>query len=417
MVQASYTGRRGFERGGLSIILRHSVPPMTGNGAMTGKTDLTFYDTLPLEPVFADLTQAGCYHALPVSWHIGVADIVDSTGHVAAGRYKTVNMVGAAIISAVMNALKGQAFPFVFGGDGAGFAVSADHAEAARSALAAVAVWAKVEFEVDMRVALVPLSDIRAEGHDVRVARFQVSDGADYAMFAGGGLLWAEQQMKAGRYHIQQAPAGTVPDLTGLSCRWAHMPARNGTILSLVVAAVPGASPAGVARVYQDVIKVAEGLDRQGHPAPETGMGSRWPPAGVGLEAHAARGTSTFARARRKALFESFIAWVLIRTGLRIGGFDARRYARVVAANADFRKLDDGLKMTLDCDPDTQARLETVLQQAANAGLIQYGIATQDEAMMTCIVPSILTDDHLHFIDGAAGGYTKAATVMKKASA
>jgi hypothetical protein len=33
--------------------------------------------------------------------------------------------------------------------------------------------------------------------------------------------------------------------------------------------------------------------------------------------------------------------------------------------------------------------------------------------MMTCIVPSILTDDHVHFIDGAAGGYTQAARLMK----
>jgi hypothetical protein len=28
-------------------------------------------------------------------------------------------------------------------------------------------------------------------------------------------------------------------------------------------------------------------------------------------------------------------------------------------------------------------------------------------------VPSILTDDHVHFIDGAAGGYTQAARLMK----
>ncbi|WP_282129526.1 DUF3095 domain-containing protein [Roseobacter litoralis] len=372
-----------------------------------------FYDGLPRETSFDHLTDLGRYTPLPDDWQIGVADIVNSTGEVAAGRYKTVNMVGAAVISAVMNALDGQPFPFVFGGDGAGFAIGPDDAAAAQQSLAAVAVWARAEFDIGMRVALVPVADARAAGHDVQVARFQASPGADYAMFAGGGLLWAETEMKRQRYVVAPAAAGTIPDLTGLSCRWAHMKARNGKILSLVVAAMPGADAADVAEVYKQVIDVAEQLDRGGHPAPHVGMVSRWPPAGATLEAHAARGSGLLGAARRKALFESLVAWVLIRTGLKIGGFDARRYARVVADNADFRKLDDGLKMTLDCDAKTQTRLQAVLTAAADRGIVRFGMATQDEAMMTCIVPSILTDDHLHFIDGAAGGYTQAAAQMK----
>ncbi len=374
-----------------------------------------FYDGLPRESDFVALTDAARYHAVPDDWQIGVSDIVNSTGHVAAGRYKTVNMVGAAIISAVMNGHAGRAFPFVFGGDGASFAIAPDMVEATQDALAAVARWSEAEFDMSMRVALVPVSDVRAAGHDVQVARFQVSPGADYAMFGGGGMIWAEGKMKEGIYAIGKAPSGTVPDLTGLSCRWAHMPARHGEILSLVIAALPEADPQSVAQAFHEVIAQAEALERGGHPAPQEGMGTRWPPAGASLEAHAAKGQGSFRSAKAKALFESFVAWVLIRTGIKLGGFDARRYARVVAANADFRKLDDGLKMTLDCDPETRRKLEEVLSGAARKGLIKYGISSQDEAMMTCIVPSILTDDHLHFIDGAAGGYTQAATQMKNA--
>ena len=32
---------------------------------------------------------------------------------------------------------------------------------------------------------------------------------------------------------------------------------------------------------------------------------------------------------------------------------------------------------------------------------------------MTCIVPSITQDDHIHFIDGAAGGYARAVAQLK----
>ena len=74
---------------------------------------------------------------------IGVADIVESTKAIAEARYKAVNMAGAAVIAAVTNALEGREFPFVFGGDGASFAVSPDDLERAREALAATAAWVK----------------------------------------------------------------------------------------------------------------------------------------------------------------------------------------------------------------------------------------------------------------------------------
>ena len=54
-------------------------------------------------------------------------------------------MAGAAVIAAVTNALEGREFPFVFGGDGASFAVSPDDLERAREALAATATWVEEE--------------------------------------------------------------------------------------------------------------------------------------------------------------------------------------------------------------------------------------------------------------------------------
>ncbi|MEE4187783.1 MAG: DUF3095 domain-containing protein [Roseobacter sp.] len=372
-----------------------------------------FYDTLPRETEFSVLADTARFHPLPEGWLMGVADIKGSTDLIARGAYKTVNMAGAAVISAVLNEIGSRSFPFVFGGDGAGLAVAPQHDGAARRALAAVACWAKAEFGIDMRVAVVPVSAARAMGYDVRVARFAVSQGADYAMFSGGGLAWAEEEMKAGRYLLERPPAGARPDLTGLSCRWANMRSSQGHILSLVVAAVPDAPAAQTARAYRDIFAIVEGLSRSGHPAPAHGMEVRRAPLSARLEAQAIRGTKPMARARLAVAFEATVYRLLYKFNLRLGGFDPRHYARTVMANADFRKLDDGLKMTLDCDPETARKLEERLAQAARDGVLRYGIAMQDEAMMTCIVPSPITDDHLHFIDGAAGGYTKAASQMK----
>ena len=76
--------------------------------------------------VFRDFTRVldpALYKPLPDDWVIGVADVVHSTTAIHEHRYKAVNMAGAAVIVAVTNALEGRDFPFVFGGDGASFAV------------------------------------------------------------------------------------------------------------------------------------------------------------------------------------------------------------------------------------------------------------------------------------------------------
>ncbi len=167
----------------------------------------TFYGGIPVFRGFERLMDPALYSPLPDDWIIGVSDIVESTKAIAANRYKAVNMAGAAVIAAVTNALEGREFPFVFGGDGASFAVSPADLASAREALAATATWVKEDLDLVMRVALVPVSAIRSQGADVRVARFGPSANLSYAMFSGGGLGWAEAAMKRGEFAVSPALA------------------------------------------------------------------------------------------------------------------------------------------------------------------------------------------------------------------
>jgi hypothetical protein len=70
--------------------------------------------------------------------------------------------------------------------------------------------------------------------------------------------------------------------------------------------------------------------------------------------------------------------------------------------------------MTVDCSPDAAARLRAILDEAAAAGVVRYGLHMQDAALMTCVVPSVLTSDHMHFVDGADGGYASAARQLRE---
>jgi hypothetical protein len=355
------------------------------------------------------------YHPIPDDWVIGITDVVDSTTAISSGRYKVVNTAGAAAIAAVSNGLEGVPFPFVFGGDGAGFAVAPDQAEVARSALSATATWVREELDLSLRAALVPLREIRAAGWDVRVARFAPSPNITYAMFAGGGMAWAEREMKLGRFALPAAPPGSRPDLTGLSCRWAEIPAQRGLIMSLIIMPAGPATIAEFRALVEEVLQLATGTEAE-RPISQKTLTVGWPPKGFSVETRIRR-PSGWVRASHalKLGAETLVAYLILRLNLRVGGFDAARYKRQLVENSDFRKYDDGLRMTLDCTPALAEAIESRLEAAARANVARYGLHRQQNALMTCIVPAPKRSDHVHFIDGASGGYAAAARALKGA--
>jgi Protein of unknown function (DUF3095) len=372
----------------------------------------SFYGSIPVFRGFTRLMEPSLYLPLPDEWTVGVADIVESTKAIAAKRYKAVNMAGAAVIAAVTNALDGREFPFVFGGDGASFAVSPDDLARAREALAATATWVKEDLDLLMRVALVPVAAIRAQGVDVRVARFGPSTNLSYAMFSGGGLGWAEAAMKRGEFAVLEAQPGTQPDLSGLSCRFEEIPTTRGLILSVLVVPASDADPLAFRKVIEEVIDLVERSPDAGRPVPPGGPPLKWPPQGIDYEARAARGGPLAAR-RAAVLGLTLWAYFVMRFGIKVGNFVPKNYLQQVVENSDFRKYDDGLRMVLDCSEELRDALTERLAAAANKGIVRYGLHPQNAAMMTCFTPSVMRADHVHFIDGARGGYASAATALK----
>jgi len=373
----------------------------------------TFFSTLPVFVEFEGVADASNYRALPADWALATADIVDSTGAIEAGRYKAVNMAGASVISAILNALGKHDLPFVFGGDGALVAVPPSGVEKARAALSAVQKWVTEELQLTLRAALVPVGDVNTAGLEVRVARFQVNPNISYAMFAGGGSSWAEARMKEGLFAVPAAPEGARPDLTGLSCRWNPIQSRHGDIVSIIAVPTGSGNNEAFQALISDVVALAAGEERDGHPVAAEGPQIGLSVAGLSAE------TKTAPKGKRLQhrlfiLGQYLLLVCLYRLGLTLGNFDPRRYRREVARNSDFRKFDDGLKMTIDVDPERLRLIEARLEEAAKAGVCRYGLHRQDSALMTCIVPTPLSHDHMHFIDGAAGGYAVAASRLKK---
>jgi hypothetical protein len=296
--------------------------------------------------------------------------------------------------------------------------VHADHGPIAREALARTAAFVRDEFGLDLRTALVPVADVRAAGHDVHVARFGPSPDVSYAMFRGGGLAWATEEMKAGRYLIAPGPVGARPDLNGLSCRFDALQARLGVMASLIVVPVAGQA-AGFEALVRQVLAVLETPAQARRPFAKTeDIILRWPAEGLGLEISANRigGYPRWLIRLERLIFTRFATYLM--NGNRTAGrFNALRYKGELVANADFRKFDDGLKLTLDCTPDCADALEALLARAEAEGVVRYGLHRQKAAIMTCFVPTPTQSNHIHFIDGADGGYTAAARALKSRGA
>jgi Protein of unknown function (DUF3095) len=286
-----------------------------------------FYADVPMFDSFARLTDPALYRPLPADWLVGLSDVVASTDAIKAGQYRNVNMAGAAVIAAVSNALGMRDFPFTFGGDGATFALPPEDAETARAALATTAAWVRDNLALTLRVALVPVAAIRAEGWDVQVARYAPSANVSYAMFMGGGVAWAADRMKAGAYAVEPALPGMRPNLAGLSCRWQEFTARRGVVLSLIASPAGGKGQAAFQELIGDILCLAGQESEMGHPLVEPLRALGWPPASLDVEARATRAAGQPIALRKLTLgLRSLASWAIMRFGLPAGRFRAERY-------------------------------------------------------------------------------------------
>jgi len=139
----------------------------------------------------------------------------------------------------------------------------------------------------------------------------------------------------------------------------------------------------------------------------------KWPPTGLELEARSRRkpgGSRWYYRV--DVGIRTLLSFLIFRFRINVGRFSPVTYFRELVENSDFRKYDDALRMTLDCTEELAANLTILLAEAARRGIARYGIHRQSDALVTCITPTMY-GNHFHFIDGAAGGYAKAALSLK----
>lgn len=378
-----------------------------------------FYTDIKTFEDFREVFNSIHYQRVPDDWWVIVTDVAGSTKAISEGRYKEVNLVGAASIIAVVNALKEKSIPYVFGGDGATILVHESDVFKIKPVLIATQQMAKATFDLEIRAGAVPVSRLTAEGKFVEVAKYRLSSTASLAMIRGGGVNLAEKLVKndaSFSFKPDQLSTNNA-DLNGLSCRWSPIPSKCGQILSILVVVREGTAPAD--EIYKQVLISIEdilGDHHESHPVTFSGVSNRrmsWKSvfAEVKMQTHGKNWGQKLGSLLWIVTTFAFMN-IFIMLKWRSPLADSEKYVKEVAEGSDFRKFDDTLRMIRDCSVAQKQKIETLLEELWKKGQIFYGTYSSSHSLMTCYVASLT--DHIHFIDGSDGGYAMASKQMKQ---
>lgn len=379
-----------------------------------------FYADLPVLDNFLDISDSRNFRSVPTDWYILITDIVGSTQAIEAGQYKEVNLIGACSIVAVLNIAEKLEIPFVFGGDGAAMLIPPSLFAKARQALLATRQLAITEFGMELRVGVVPVLDVKVDRYDVKVAKVWISENYYQAAFTGGGLSYATQLIKnpvtAQLYNHSITIGDEKADFSSLECRWQDIPSKHGETISLIVRVLP--SPIdSTNNFYQEIIEKIQSIygSEDLNPIVKDHLKLAFSYKYLKSETRLRAKSRNF---WHKILYffqiwiENILGWLLMTFKITLAGVEWGTYKENTLATTDYKKFDDMLRMVIDGNEAQRKKLERFLENNYKKGKLVYGLHVSNRALMTCLVFE-RNGRQVHFIDGADGGYSAAAKVMK----
>lgn len=356
------------------------------------------------------LVKASLFHPVPVDWHVIITDIKGSTQAVQSGLHETVNLIATGSIVTVLNLAfrAGITVPFFFGGDGATFIVPPSIVDQAMQGLLLYQLNTSANFNIELRVGVVPVQEIYQEGHELNISKFSLSDAFSIPVILGKGLSFAEQLIKAEDYLFasELAPAAEL-DLSGMQCRWDKIdpPENSQEIVTLLVMAVGLVSPASVfSKVIRHIDEIY-GPPQKRQPISVAKLKLKSSFDRLSVEMRARIGKIRF--------FELLKSWLINLYGyIYFQTESGKNYLNRLVEMSDTLVMDGRINTVISGNQGQRFQLLKALDELEQAGEVLYGVHISGDSVMSCYVRD-LKDGHIHFVDGAEGGYTQAARQLK----
>lgn len=376
-----------------------------------------FYEKLPEFSDFRKVSDGSLYHPAPDDWWIIAGDIRNSTEAIENGKYKEVNMAGASIIAAISNLFKDfGSLPFTFGGDGSIVLVPDQKHSEIKQTLAFCRQAILDSFGLDMRTGAVQIKEVRQQGFNVKVAKMQLSETISQTVFWGGGLDYAESQIK--EKDEQESPGSYVANLEGLECRWQEIPPDDDEVTSYIIKAT-GKNDKENSEIYEKCLqKIDEiyGSLNERNPISETKLVFKKSWKKLAVEWKIRTWKPTLKKKLKyawKLLFQLTTGTYLMKNKTETKNTDWGRYKSDLIKHVDFRKFSEALRFVASGSSEEREVMEHFLEKLYKEGQLFYGVHSSASLIITCYVTNYHRD-HIHFVDGVDGGYAMAAKKMKK---
>jgi hypothetical protein len=113
-----------------------------------------------------------------------------------------------------------------------------------------------------------------------------------------------------------------------------------------------------------------------------------------------------------KAFFETLIGRLYFKYNWKVKDLKGKEYLEQVIAFSDTLTIDGRINTIVSGTKENRLKLLEYLKEQEQKGLLLFGHHVSKESIMTCFIEN-RNNKHIHFIDGANGGYTEAAKELK----
>lgn len=375
-----------------------------------------FYRELPSNKHFEELTDISKYVELPDDWLIVITDVENSTQAIHDGKYQLVNMMGVAVLAAILKKSSLRDIPFVFGGDGALVCIPPHLNNTAREILEQTVYMSQKEFGLSLRAGIIPYSQLQAAKQPILITKFKVSEVYDQALFSGNGTVYAESLLKHPDFDLIKAKIHTQVDYNSLECRWDEVKSPLGNSLSLLIKA-RSENPEEQFMVYRNWLQFLEEIVDEQHNKAVQENTLKLSGSFMRLIAETKlkrSGQSFFKRFFKTTedFIRSQFGKYFIKNEVQTGDTQWGNYKSDFVMNSDVRKFDDMIRQILACTYDQEKKILDYLYKEEQKGKLVYGHHSTDSAIVTCMIFKY-EKEHVHFVDGNHGGYALAAKELK----
>jgi hypothetical protein len=376
-----------------------------------------FYKNLKAsETSLPELLRRGGFVDVPGDWFVIVADVKNSTAAVNAGHHNDVNLVAASSLLVPLNIAKdaGVEIPFFFTGDGGTVLVPPVLLKEVLVGLNIHNANSIRNFNLELHSGSLSVESIRQSGHSLKMAKVRFGKNMSKAVVIGNGLQYAETIIKGPAQSDETNISGpNMLNLDGLECRWDRIKppvAENEVVCYLI----EGINPELQAEVYADVLQRMDeifGTQEKRNPISFERLRLLLSVNKIKREMIA-----RFGKWKQSYLattfLKTFLGRLYFKFNWKINNLRGQEYLKQVVTNADILTIDGRINTIISATRDKQNSFIQYLTQLEQMDRLVFGHFISRESVMTCYIQN-RNENHIHFVDGADGGYTEAAKELK----